>query len=261
MANARDLGGIAVTAGRLRSGLVFRSAALGRIADPARLPALGVGTVFDLRSRREISREPDQLPAGVAGVHLDVLGDRVHSAAGSLGEQLAAPRQLRDELRSGAARRRLRASYRDIVMLPSAQRSYSGMFQELLGPEGEGEQADGAVAGGSAVLFHCQAGKDRTGWAAAALLSLLGADRDDVYEDYLQTNADFVPSLATVFDRAQAQGIEPELLLPVLGVEPDYLDYAFATVDEEFGSLAGYFSSALGFGPEQQQRLRARLVD
>ena len=70
----------------------------------------------------------------------------------------------------------------------------------------------------SAAALHCTTGKDRTGWAAAALLMLLGVSYDDVLTDYLLTNQQLLPSMQPLLDRFAAEGGDPELLLPVFGV-------------------------------------------
>ncbi|NED69939.1 tyrosine-protein phosphatase, partial [Streptomyces sp. SID10244] len=90
------------------------------------------------------------------------------------------------ELSGPKARELIAGTYRQMITLPSALRAYRAFHRGLLG---EHE---------SPSLFHCTTGKDRTGWAAASLLTLLGVSTDDVYQDYLLTNERLVPALKPV---------------------------------------------------------------
>lgn len=94
--------------------------------------------------------------------------------------------------------------------------------------------ADGAV------MFHCSAGKDRTGFAAALLLSALGASWDDIMADYLRTRHDWrVPDDI----RAEAEGSNRGALL---GVEPEYLHAAFEELDKQANGAADFAATCLG---------------
>jgi protein-tyrosine phosphatase len=110
-------------------------------------------------------------------------------------------------------------------------------------------------------LFHCTTGKDRTGWAAASLLSLLGVSEEEVMREYLLTNEQLVPRLQPVLDQFKAAGGDPELLMPVVGVRREYLDAAFDEMHTRFGSLEGYFADGLGIDAAAQQELKAIFVE
>ena len=109
-------------------------------------------------------------------------------------------------------------------------------------------------------LFHCTTGKDRTGWAAAATLTLLGVSEEDVLADFLITNRDLLPALKPYFDQFASTGGDPALLRPVLGVEPAYLHAALDEMHNRFGTIEAYFTEGLGIDAEDQQSLRAILV-
>ena len=110
-------------------------------------------------------------------------------------------------------------------------------------------------------VIHCSAGKDRTGWAAASLLMLLGVSDDDVMHDYLLTNEELMPVMQTVLDKFAAAGGDPDLLLPVVGVEADYLDAALDEMRSKYGTVEDYFTRALGIDAAAQQSLRDALVE
>lgn len=105
------------------------------------------------------------------------------------------------------------------------------------------------------VVFHCTAGKDRTGYAAALLLGALGVAHDDIVQDYLLTNRLFRRS-----PLVQARG--PAHVMDVLwSVQPAFLDAAFATIEQEFGGLPSYLEGPIGLGPRELAQLRASLLE
>ena len=111
------------------------------------------------------------------------------------------------------------------------------------------------LADGRTVLAHCFAGKDRTGFTVALVLEAAGVDRDAIVADFLRSNQ-AVPQLRerildAIRQRADVD-MTPELISitearlseEVLGVRAEYLDAARRTIDDNFGSLDGYFRSA-----------------
>lgn len=249
--NLRDLGGIPVGDGAVRPGLIYRSATLSGLSDDdqAGFSALGVHAVYDLRTAGEREAAPDRLPAGVEVRGLDVLADSTMNVAARVSELMTDPSALAASLAGDGATSLFEESYRDIVRLPSALAAYRRFFADLADPDRS-----------ETVLFHCTTGKDRTGWAAASFLLLIGADEDAVRADYLQTNADLLPALAPLLDQAEAAGVDRELLLPALGVQAEYLDAALAQVAEQFGDLAGYVTRGLGLDATVIDALRAKYV-
>lgn len=253
-ANLRDLGGWATAdGGTVAHGAVFRSTELSGLSDAglAVLAELGVVTVFDLRSSAERDANPDRLPDGVSEVHLDVLADlpgNPTAAVAQLPELLSNPDQIDPFLADGAVIDQMAAAYRDIVGSSSARHAYRTMFTTL------------ADAPRRPALFHCTTGKDRTGWGAAALLSLLGVSEDDVYADYLATNTEILAFTQPMYDTFAAHGGDPDLLRPFLGVERSYLATAFDEMQTRFGTIEGYFTDGLGLDADVIDALRRSLV-
>lgn len=249
--NLRDLGGWPTSAGSVvRYGVLYRAAELHSLAPAGldELAGLQLRTIYDLRTEAERAARPDPEPAGVTGVGLDVLADLALAAPAQLERLLDDPPAVTLRLAGDAGERIFSGVYRNIVGLPSAMAAYRGLFA------GFAEQ-DAVPA-----LFHCTTGKDRTGWAAAALLLLLGVSEADVRREYLQTNAMLLPTLQPFFDRFAAAGGDPAVLHPVLGVQDVYLDIALEEVRAGFGTIEGYFSDGLGLGSDLQQRLRELLL-
>lgn len=250
--NLRDLGGWPVAGGRrVRPGQVYRAAGLNRLhgADLAAFGQLGIRTVYDLRTAEEIARHPDVLPPGTASEVLDVLADSVHAAPADLHRILDDPTLAVPLLGGRKAEQIFTSAYREMVALPSARAAYRRLLLQLAEPDRRPS------------LYHCTTGKDRTGWATAVLLMLLGVGEDEVMREYLLTNAELLPALQPVLDEFAARGGDPQLLIPVLGVEPGYLEAALAEVRARHGSLDGYLRDGLGLTDQTVAGLREQLTE
>jgi protein-tyrosine phosphatase len=252
IANLRDVGGHEVRGGgHVRRGLVYRSAAVGGgEAVDGVLTGLGVRTVVDLRTREERDSHPDRLPAGIDLVVADVLQGAAPEGSPAeiravLGDPAAAARLLGD----GRAERYFTAKYWEFVTLDSARTAYGRLFAGL------------ASAPGRPVLFHCGTGKDRTGWAAAALLLLLDVQYEAVVADYLRSAAEVRPTMEAGLAEFRARGGDPELLEPIIDARVAYLETALSAMRASFRSIEGYFADGLGIDATAQRSLREALVE
>lgn len=248
--NLRDLGGWSTPDGKVVSGRVYRSAEFGALEGTAasRFEALGIRTVFDLRTQAEMELDVNVLPAGTAYVVLDILADKPGAGPAQMLQVLTDPKAAEQLLGNGKSVAAFEQSYREFVTLPSAIDGYRRFFTHLA----EDENLPG--------LFHCTTGKDRTGWAAASLLMLLGVSDDDVLADYLLTNDSLVPSLQPMIDKFASIGGDPELLRPVIGVQRSYLDAARAEMQDRYGDVEKYFADGLGLSTATIDALRSSLV-
>jgi protein-tyrosine phosphatase len=229
--NFRDLGGLRAGAGRrVRTGRVFRSDALHHLSprDVAHLrEALGLRLVVDLRSSSERRSEPT--PALCAP---PVVAHHV-------------PIFERERTGSAPAQARLADLYFALLQLGRAPivRALS-LIAEHDAP----------------ALFHCAAGKDRTGLVAAALLGVLGVSDEDVIADYAQTRH----AMDRIRERLRAsdsyQYVFTELPPETLHAEPETMEALLARVRDAHGSMAGYLREA-GLPEEAFARLRARLLE
>ncbi len=247
--NARHLGGLRTTGGRrVRPGRLLRTEALGALtdADVRILAGLGPTVVIDLRHPFEIEvTRPDRLPVNQRVVPLPVYdpGHPVFTyvAAVLLGHDVSAYSEMVTEGTSGA----MLAIYRWFVADPVAGRMFAGALREI------------ASAPGPA-LFHCSAGKDRTGWLSALLLTILGVERDTVTADYLLSNVYIDSLLGPLTGRA---GFDMDLALPVLQARPEYLDAAYREADRCFGSFDAYLRLGLGVDDDLREALRETVLD
>jgi len=252
--NARDLGGLPVGAGRrVRGGVLLRTGALGRLADDdvAALARLGLKVVVDLRHDSEIRlAPPDRLPAGIRTRHIPLF-DADHPmftylAAVLLGRDDAGYPGLEIEGTPDA----MTAVYRWFVADAGARRSLGAAVRVV------------ADAAGAPVLFHCSAGKDRTGWLTAILLTALGADEDTIRADYLASNDFARAANAALVARRRARGLraDPAVLGPVLEAREDYLAAAYDEVARRYGDMDGYLRDGLGLDEGTRTALRGRLT-
>ncbi|EME23183.1 tyrosine-protein phosphatase [Rhodococcus triatomae] len=251
--NLRDVGGWPTESGGLvRRGLLYRSVEVTHLDDSgtAAFEALGVTTVFDLRTEAERTAQPDRLPPGVTHVVADVLADAIDEfGAHALQAVVTDPMTLAPLLADGRARTALANSYRDIVGSPGARSAYRRFFTDL---------ADTRFR---PALVHCTTGKDRTGWAAAALLTLLGVGSADVMHDYLLTNDELLPALTPLLEKFSAAGGDPAQLTEVLGVRREYLEVGLDEMTRRYGDVEGYFRDGLGIGDDTVRALTDAFVE
>ncbi|MGW4895287.1 tyrosine-protein phosphatase [Kitasatospora sp. NPDC004240] len=277
--NARDLGGYRTADGRvLRHGVALRSDGLNRLTeeDLGLLSAIGLRQVVDLRSLDEVREAgPDRVPglpvAEIAAAELsatpitvdrlDPDGVTLHHlpvfAADfdiyvALRDALAdrSPEKQRALLGDGRATAMMVGLYRWFVTDPVARERFATVVRLLAAPDG------------APLLFHCSAGKDRTGWTAAIVLTALGVDRDTVFEDYLLTNERSAEIVATIVDSFHTRGLmrEPELLLPVFRAERVYLEAAFEEVAAGWAGFEEFWRDGLGLDDLVLDGLRANLL-
>ncbi|WP_433282182.1 tyrosine-protein phosphatase [Micromonospora sp. CA-244673] len=253
--NARDLGGLRTSDGRrVRAGRLIRTAALGRLTDED-LPVLGKlapACVVDLRHATEQAvAPPDRLAGEPRVVHLPVY-DSAHPvftyvSAVLLGHNLDAYEELARDGMPGA----MAGIYRWFVTGESAREGF-GTAVRLA--------ADGANL---PLLFHCSAGKDRTGWLSVVLLTALGVDEPVIRADYLRHN-ELTESLREVLLAAMTRrrpDLDPAVARPLLEVRPEYLDAAYDEVRRVHGTFDAYLRDGLGLTDATLAGLRANLLD
>ncbi|MFD0361254.1 tyrosine-protein phosphatase [Nocardia sp. GCM10030253] len=214
--NARDAGGYRTTDGRfVRTGLVFRTGQLNNATpvDLADLTQRQVRYVDDLRTVYERAIGPDKVPAGATAHWDDVIGQ-------------APPQTLITTLTGGDD------LYRAFITAPGANQAFSSVLRDIIDTE------DGAV------LFHCTAGKDRTGWTSAVLLTILGVDRDTVNQDYLLSN--------------QYRNTGPDDTIN--GVRQPWLDAAFDQADRTYGSFYNYVRDGLKLSSADIAALKTKML-
>lgn len=113
-------------------------------------------------------------------------------------------------------------------------------------------------------MFNCTAGKDRTGVAAALLLSALGVPREIILQDYLLTEQFFDRSCEMILketDKARFTGADRSIWEPTMRARPEYLNAMFDQLQESQGSVEGYLKDQLGIVGMAIDRLRSELLE
>ncbi|MDY7099841.1 MAG: tyrosine-protein phosphatase [Actinomycetota bacterium] len=235
--NFRDLGGYRADGGHTRWGLVFRSDGLHKLTgtDLIAFERLGIRVVYDLRNETERSDHPNP----VASIHLPVVG-RPPGAVSPLAEPT--------EVRSTAdGERLLRDMY--VGMLAHS----APLFGRILGGLVEDD--------GMPALFHCHAGKDRTGMTAALLLLALGVDAEDILDDYeLTRRYRLFEHQQDSYENMLANGLPHEAALGVLGGPRWTMAAALDDVDSTHGGIEAYLTGPAGMTAVQLDALRDRLI-
>jgi protein-tyrosine phosphatase len=252
--NFRDVGGLPTGDGRrVRPGVLFRSGHLAHATaeDTAFLEALGLHTVFDFRNRDDIALEgPDAELAGTRNLNMP-LNDPAEGADFWHMVRDGDVATLRELLGDGRAAARMSAAYRKLIRVRTGE--HSRMLALLTEPE------DPAVP----ALLHCAAGKDRAGTSIAITLLALGVERSAIEADYLESNAQHRRYKMVRGDGSSGTAIDPEireLLQPLFEARVEYLRTAFATIEEQWGSVDRYLEQGLGLTAERRERLRDRLL-
>ncbi len=217
----------------MRRGRVFRSDHLAALtpADLATLQTLPIRHSIDFRGLNESAA----LPYDIAGVTR--LAMAIEPTVVQRLRALAASGQVpsRDETVALMC-----DTYRDFVHKhgPTFGRFFSHLLQHP-----------------TPVVFHCSAGKDRTGFAAALLLSALGVDRDTIMQDYLLTNQ--------LYRRNPlVEGSGPAHVMEVVWqVQPAFLQAAFDVIERNYGGLSSYLAGPVGLAAEVREQLHHSLLE
>lgn len=206
---------------------LFRSDHLGALdaADAAQIRALGITRVLDFRGREERSAAACRLP-DVQVLSLPIEPTIVQKLSDLMAEG--------HRLTGADVGAHMRDTYRGFVRDNTPR--FAEFFAHLL-------------ASDEPTVFHCTAGKDRTGFAAALLLKALGVPDAQVMEDYLLTND------RLQLPEASRMGLPREAMEVLWRVQPDFLHAAFAEVDALYGSLEGYFREGLALREAERARL------
>lgn len=240
--NFRDIAGITTaytTAhdGTMRAGVFYRSNALTpSAADLATLNGLGIKAIFDLRTPAEIAATPDTLLAGATYNNIDIIGS---TTSGSNITTVS--------ITSAANAIALMQETNRAFVSDAGMRGQLGvLFNELAGVDG-------------AALFHCTAGKDRTGWTAAVLQSIAGVDDATIMSNYLATN-DYTAARI----KATLAAMPPAMAAiygPMIGVDASYLQAGLDQVTAQYGTMDNYLKQGLGLSQETIYVLRGKMVE
>lgn len=232
--NFRDVGGYRNADGRrVRRGRVFRSDHLAGLTpqDHQQLQTLGVQHSLDFRGATEYALTPYAIP-GVQRLALPIEPTVIARMQALVAQGVVPSTEETVDL--------MRETYRDFV---NHNASTFGRFLKHL------------LEAPNPQVFHCTAGKDRTGFAAALLLSALGVDRATIEHDYLLTN-----QLYKRDSRLEGQG-HPHVMKVLWQVQPAFLQAAFDAVDQQHGGMRDYLHGAIGLSHQETTALQQLLLE
>lgn len=250
--NFRDLGGYETADGRVvKWGQVYRSGVMAGLtgADYDYLKSLGVKVVCDFRSDEERESEPTNWQAG----EIDYMSWDYSQDSG--GEAFAAVFRKPD-LKPEDVSAFMASMYAGLAKEHAAK--FGAMFDRL-------------AAGEIPLAFNCSAGKDRTGLAAALLLTSLGVPRETIVADYALSEkvVDYMEEFGTTEGASIPENspyaflmkLPPDILRPLMRSDPLYIETAFASMEAEYGSVMGFIREELDVTDDELAAIRARLLD
>ncbi|MFV0279009.1 MAG: tyrosine-protein phosphatase [Parahaliea sp.] len=249
IANFRDLGGYPTEDGhQVRWGSLYRSGNLSSASrfDLEQLQRLQLNTLVDFRSTGEKTEAPDRLPEprDFKVVSLPILDEGNSTMI----------QDIKLRMESGDF-----AGFDPNALMRDANRQFATTFT----PEYQQFLQALLAADGQAVLWHCTAGKDRAGFAAAIVLRLLGVPRETIIQDYLLSDSLSLEahsrdiSLTRIFKGREVA----DNLAALMGVKRNWIEAAFAAIDEHWGDFDSYARDGLQLSPQDITRLRAALLE
>ncbi|TXK83969.1 tyrosine-protein phosphatase [Paenibacillus sp. N3.4] len=241
--NLRNLGGYFTADGRtIKPNLLFRSAELAEMneADIAYLQENGLRYICDFRSEGEQKATPNPVVAGAENIHISVLGGVVNPQ-----EMIAVIKKMDIAEFKGDW---LENVYVQFVSDPIAQAAYRRFFDLVLQAEG------------SPLLWHCAAGKDRTGFAGAILLLALEVPMETVMEDFLRSNNNRKEAIDHMLSSIQEKLGDDNKFAKVremMAVKQEYLTTALHAIIENYGTMETYMEEVLGLTSEAREKLKS----
>ena len=230
LVNFRDIGNIQTIDGKtVKPGYFLRSGEVVNLEENTinrLLHDYKLKTIIDLRGEQETTERPDDTLTGVDYINIDILKD-VQGQGASFEDLLKG---------SGSADKGMMELYESLVVTKGARKGYQQFLEHIL------------ASPDSPILFHCFAGKDRTGLAAAIILKSLGVADEIVFEDYLKTNSMRQEANQLIIEDLRKKGLSEEQLKEVLvmmNVDQRYLDHSLHLMNQEYGSFEGYIKDAL----------------
>lgn len=240
--NFRDLGGYLGEDGRrVRWGRIYRSDGLAALTavDGDYLTGLGIKLVCDFRRDTEVDLAPSALPLTVERRWLPI------------GTDAAEQREFLDQILAGE-------------VTSFSVDDMAEMYGEILDT---GAEQFGTVVAHAAdpschpLLYHCTAGKDRTGISSALLLGALGVSDDDICDDYELTT--FYRSgrrVEQLRPQLEGAGVDVDAILPFLTAPRPAMAATLELIQRRWGSIDGYLTGPAGLDPGVLTDLRRVLL-
>ena len=249
--NFRELGGYEADEGKhIKWGQIWRGIPTCKLtgeADRAKLDALGLRLILDLRSSGEVQKEPDYVPDGARLVQICGLCAEDGHEISFAPDDIAALMKGYEESADGSTF--VQAMYERMLF---GNKAFKELFRAL-------------EAGETPILFHCSAGKDRTGVAAMLILLALGASDETICADYERTNLCRKAEIdAVLAEHAEEIAANPACRMRYYrkaGVDPAAAPFVLRTIRAKYGSAENYLEAEYGLTPARLMRLRRMYLE
>lgn len=246
LVNFRDLGGITAADGRktIHKRLLRSGEPVDLTKEEIRLlcEEYHLLNIADLRTKNEKTMSPDSVILGTHYFEFDFFPGQALKKADCSEDQFEKVKSI-EQLHEDMVK-----TYESFITDELVRIAISDFLQLLL------------CTKDSATLFHCFAGKDRTGITAAVTLTILGVSKSDIMKDYLDTNAFRQKANDVMIEHMRKEG-KPEQVLEImraaLCVEQRYLEASYKTAIQEYGSFEEYIINGIGFGKADWEKLRS----
>lgn len=246
--NFRDLGGIETLDGRkIKKNLLIRGTTLTKLNEKdieILTKEYNLATIIDLRTVREVEEAPDNKLQGVKYFHMPIFSDAI----------------------AGLSHEKKVRSIKSLQMMPSMEEMYIHMVTDdclenvvqILRKILTANKEDFTL------LYHCTAGKDRTGVITSMILAFLGVDRRTIIQEYLYTNK---------FTKAKAKFIYFGLLLIKFRhsfakkikqyyiAEEDYIQSSLKSIEDSFGTIDNFYKTKVGFTEEEIEQIKNKFLE
>jgi protein-tyrosine phosphatase len=231
----------------LRHRLLYRSGQLSALTpkEKRQLNSLGINTILDLRTEREISRKPNDLPS----ISFDVENP---DATGDVEEQIIA-----GDISKLDFRKQLEVGYRDMIRSKAIHESFRKAIRHYVSHIESGP-----------TIVHCHAGKDRTGFFIACVLKSIGIPDCAIIADYMESNCGLHDAISGSIRYFRLEREKRGLSCTGLGrlgegvlVDRFLLDAAWEEAEKQFGTVSAYLKDGLGLDAKAQVQLRRVLLE
>jgi len=231
--NFRDLGGYPAYKGKeTKWNKIFRAGDISKLTDNdlKKLELLNLSVDYDLRSSDESIKSKDRLPDNVLRLEMTGAGKGLN------------PENLLMIPDAIDIKQIMLCIYTDIKNLKTV---YKPLFDQMLALEND-----------KSLLFHCTAGKDRTGIGAALILTALDVSRELIIEDYLATNH-YWRSRKIFEEMLNQRGVPRKITDQALNADRGYINSMFEAIEAHFGSVCSFLSKEIGLTPKKLTVLRS----
>ena len=236
--NFRDLGGYEASEGsKIRKGLIYRSDHLSNLtsSDFNVLNKLGIKTVCDFRSENEMIENPSPFNQSSSPKLL-------HIPIKTLGTQDLQELSSREGITSQELANALQSHY--VLYVNQHKKKYSSFLENI-------------ALGEIPIVFHCFAGKDRTGFASLLLLGLMGVKKDVIIEDYLLTNKYYKgPTSGSNWNEVISEKIKP-----LFEARIDYINAAFNEIESRYIKIDDFVIKELNINLDIIDKIKNKLLE